>query len=144
MEYNERAAPPPPDDSIAYEEPTGRIDRFLATQRPPTPCVVVDLDIVRAQYAALHAAMPAAEIYYAVKANPAPQVISALAALGARFDLASPGEIEICRKLDIPAGQLSFGNTIKRESAIAEAAAGGIQRLVPGLAPRKDIHASRL
>jgi ornithine decarboxylase len=67
-------------------------------------------------YEALRRAMPSAEIYYAVKANPAPKVVSALAALGANFDLASPGEIDICLGLNIPPERLPFGNTIKRKS----------------------------
>jgi ornithine decarboxylase len=65
--------------------------------------------------------MPAAEIYYAVKANPAAEVVAALAELGANFDLASAGEIDICVGLEIPTERLSFGNTVKREGAIARA-----------------------
>jgi ornithine decarboxylase len=70
--------------------------------------------------------LPGAEIYYAVKANPAEEIIGALAELGANFDLASLGEAEICRGLDTPSSRLSFGNTIKRESAITVAAEEGI------------------
>lgn len=106
--------------------PTARLDRFLAGQRLPTPCVIVDLDIVRARFAALREALPAAEIYYAVKANPAAEIVTALAALGANFDLASPGELDICRGLDIAPGRLSLGNTIKRERDIATAARSGV------------------
>ena len=58
------------------------IDRFLAQCRPETPCLVIDLDIVRAQYHALRAVFPNARIFYAVKANPAAEVIAALAELG--------------------------------------------------------------
>jgi len=108
------------------EIPTRRLDRYLAEWRPPTPCIVVDLDIVRARYLALRQALPAAEIYYAVKANPTSEIIAALADLGANFDLASPGEISVCRGLRTPAGRLSFGNTIKREDAIADAQKDGI------------------
>jgi len=72
---------------------TAKIDRFLNTERPSLPCIVVDLDVVRAKYAALRASFPYATIFYAVKANPAADVLSALATLGARFDLASQGEI---------------------------------------------------
>jgi ornithine decarboxylase len=108
------------------ETPSDRLDRYLAEQRPPTPCVVIDLEIVRLRYSALREALPAAQIYYAVKANPAPEIIAALAALGANFDLASPGEIAVCQGLSVPAERLSFGNTIKRENAIAKAAADGI------------------
>lgn len=102
-----------------------RIDRFLTECRPPTPCLVVDLDIVRENYRALQRLFPNATIFYAVKANPAPEVIGALAELGACFDLASAGEIRRCRRLGVPVSRLSFGNTIKRDNEIAEARADG-------------------
>ena len=105
---------------------TERVDRYLAERRPPTPCIVIDLGIVRARYSALRNALPAAQMYYAVKANPAPEIVAALAPLGANFDLASPGEIAICQRLKVPTARLSFGNTIKRETAIAKAASDGI------------------
>jgi ornithine decarboxylase len=106
--------------------PAERLDRFLAEARPPTPCIVLDLGIVRSRYAALRLALPTAEIYYAVKANPAVEVVAALAELGASFDLASPGEIDICLGLNVPPKRLSFGNTIKRESGIAKAVTDGV------------------
>jgi ornithine decarboxylase len=106
--------------------PLARLDQFLAERRPPTPCIVVDVDTVRARYLALWQALPAARIYYAVKANPAVDIVTALAELGANFDLASPGEIKICQDLSISAGRLSYGNTVKHEAAIAKAASDGI------------------
>ena len=106
--------------------PTARLDRFLAEKHPPTPFVVLDLDVVRDRYKALRQALSSAAIYYAVKANPAPEVVSALAALGCNFDLASPGEVDLCLGLNIPPERLSFGNTIKRESAIAGASTAGV------------------
>jgi ornithine decarboxylase len=105
---------------------SARLDHFLADVRPATPCIVFDLETVRAQYRALQACFPSVDIYYAVKANPAVEVISALAALGANFDLASEGEIARCRALKIPAARFSFGNTIKRERAIAAAHGAGV------------------
>jgi hypothetical protein len=98
-----------------------RIDRFLAERCPETPCIVIDLDIVRAQYHALRAVFPDATIFYAVKANPATKVIAALAELGCNFDLASAGEILRCQTLGIGAERSSFGNTIKREAEIVDA-----------------------
>ena len=108
------------------DQPIARIDAFLDSEHPATPCVVVDLERVRAQYWALQSLMPNAKIFYAVKANPAPPVIAALAEIGASFDLASRGEIERCRMLGISAERFSFGNTIKREADIAMAQQGGI------------------
>jgi ornithine decarboxylase len=103
-----------------------RIERFLAETRVSTPFVVIDLDIVRAKYRALKALLPAASIYYAVKANPAPAVIAVLAELGSGFDLASAGEIERCLGLGIEAARCSFGNTIKKDEDIAHAVSAGL------------------
>ena len=54
---------------------TPKIERFMAEQRLETPFLVVDLDVIRRNYQALRAAMPVADIYYAVKANPAAPVM---------------------------------------------------------------------
>lgn len=113
-------------DPIHDDEPMRRIDAFLMSVQPPTPCVVIDLDIVRARLHALRALFPEVSIYYAVKANPAPEIIAALAALDCRFDLASPGELDVCRGTGVAVAGLSYGNTIKRERDIAAAAAAGI------------------
>ncbi len=120
----EVAATPPGVSSEAID--LTRIDRFLTDQSFATPFIVIDLDIVRARYRALQQVLPAATIFYAVKANPAPEIIRALADLGASFDIASEGEMRRCRGIGISAGRLSFGNTIKREAAIAEAHADGV------------------
>jgi len=113
-------------ESLAALPPTAKVEGFLAKIRLETPCIVIDLDIVRARYDALRRLLPSAEIYYAVKANPAAEVLAALAALGAGFDLASLGEFDACRAAGIAPDRLSFGNTIKRESAIAITAAAGL------------------
>ena len=104
-----------------------KIDRWLASVEPPTPCVAIDLDVVRAQYRELAASFRFAEILYAVKANPAPDIIQVLAGLGAGFDVASDGEIERCFAQRIPASRLSFGNTVKRVADIERAYAQGIR-----------------
>jgi len=108
-------------------EPSRAVDAGAALRpEPATPYILIDLDVVRQRYAALRQQLPDASIYYAVKANPAVPVIAALAVLGANFDIASEGELTRCREAGIGADRLSFGNTIKRESEIADAAAFGI------------------
>ena len=103
-----------------------RIDRYVAQHLPPTPCVIIDLATVRQRFQALRDLLPHAQIYYAVKANPAAPVIEALSPLDISFDLASTGEIDRCLSLGIGADRLCFGNTIKRERDIAWAHALGI------------------
>jgi len=117
---------PDPDRGASIGGTTERIEQFLRDVRPPTPAIVIDLEVVRNRYRTLQALLPDVAIFYAVKANPAPPVIAALAELGASFDLASPGEIARCREIGIAPARCSFGNTIKTEAAIADAAQGGI------------------
>ena len=62
-----------------------RIARFLAEQSPETPCLVVDLDLIVAAYEALRHYLPLARIYYAVKANPAAEIVGVLSRKGASF-----------------------------------------------------------
>ena len=79
-----------------------RIKRFI-TENPhlTTPYLVLDLDVVRERYRALCAAVPDTGVYYAVKANPDPEVVGLLADLGSRFDVASLGEIDLCVGLGV-------------------------------------------
>jgi ornithine decarboxylase len=106
---------------------TERITRFLAENRPETPCLVVDLDVIAEAYDLLRWHLPLARVYYAVKANPAPQIVAMLERKGANFDVASRGEIEHCLAHGITADRLSFGNTIKKEKDIAFAYQAGLR-----------------
>lgn len=106
---------------------TDRILNFLRTARPEGPCLVVDLEVVRENYLAFAHAMPDTRIYYAVKANPAPEILALLAELGSNFDCASVGEIDAVLATGAKPDRISFGNTIKKERDIARAYALGIR-----------------
>ena len=106
---------------------TDKIFRFLADKRPETPCLVVDLDVVADNFRRLREALPLAQIYYAIKANPAPEIITLLARLGSSFDTASIYEIERCLKFGAKPEQISFGSTIKKQAHIARAYALGVR-----------------
>jgi ornithine decarboxylase len=54
-----------------------------------TPVVVIDHDIIRKNYAAFRKHLPKVQAYYAVKANPAPEIVRTLYRIGASFDVAS-------------------------------------------------------
>src|SRR6201991_4747374 len=106
---------------------TQRIRDFLATRRPDGPCLVVDLDVVRDNFHAFRHAMPDSAIYYAVKANPAPEVLRLLASLGSNFDTASVAEIEMVLAAGVTPDRISYGNTIKKERDVARAYAHGVR-----------------
>jgi ornithine decarboxylase len=106
---------------------TKKIQRFLAEQRPATPCLVVDLDVVAENYRKLRSAVPAAAIYYAIKANPAPAVLQSLVRLGSSFDTASVNEIDMVLAAGAGPERISYGNTIKKKVDIAAAHARGVR-----------------
>ncbi|MEJ0017934.1 MAG: type III PLP-dependent enzyme [Acetobacteraceae bacterium] len=105
---------------------TPKIARFLAEQQPATPCLVLDVDRVEANFRALQHALPLARIYYAVKANPAAPVLERLARLGSSFDAAGLEEVVACLDAGARPDAISFGNTIKKSSAIRAAFARGV------------------
>jgi ornithine decarboxylase len=106
---------------------TDRIKEFLARNREDGPRLVVDLDVVRENYLSFASALPDARVFYAVKANPAPEILDLLAGLGSCFDAASVTEIEQAIAAGATADRISFGNTIKKETDIARAHALGIR-----------------
>src|SRR5436309_10340336 len=54
-----------------------------------TPVVVIDHNALRQNYAAFKRHLPKVQAYYAVKANPAPEIVRTLYTAGASFDVAS-------------------------------------------------------
>src|SRR6202008_698184 len=106
---------------------TARIRDFLRRNADDGPRLVVDLDVVRENYAAFAKALPDTRVFYAVKANPAPEVLALLASLGSCCETASVAEIEMALAAGATADRISYGNTIKKERDIARAYALGVR-----------------
>ena len=105
---------------------TPKIARYLADHDPATPCLVLDVDQVEENFRAIRTALPLARIYYAVKANPAAPILERLVGLNSAFDAASFEEVEMCLEAGAAPGSISYGNTIKKISAIQRAFAAGV------------------
>ncbi|HTN32552.1 MAG TPA: type III PLP-dependent enzyme [Marinobacter sp.] len=97
-------------------ETFNRIRQFADGKK--TPFVVIDTETVDRQYDELMEGFPFARIYYAVKANPAPQILSMLRDKGANFDIASIYELEKVLALGVTGDRISYGNTIKKSEDI--------------------------
>ena len=110
---------------------TDRIRDFLRARRDlgrdEGPVMVLDLEVVRDNYEAFARALPDTRVFYAVKANPAPEVLSLLASLGSCFDTASVVEIQMALAAGATADRISFGNTIKKERCIVRALQLGVR-----------------
>src|SRR4029079_16859395 len=110
---------------------TARIPQFLRERRESGvdegAVLVVDLDVVRTNYQNFAKALPDTRVFYAVKANPAPEVLALLASMGSCFDTASVPEIEMVLKAGAASDRISYGNTINKERDIAKAYALGVR-----------------
>ncbi len=93
-------------------ETFARIKAF-ADQRE-TPFVVIDLPTIASAYDELVGNFSYADIYYAVKANPAEAILKLLRDRGANFDIASRYELDKVMALGVEPSRISYGNTIKK------------------------------
>ncbi|HZF16615.1 MAG TPA: type III PLP-dependent enzyme [Steroidobacteraceae bacterium] len=106
----------------------GEIQRLVA--KFGSPLLVLDCERVRSQYRRLAAALPGVDLHYALKPLPAPPVVEALRELGAWFDLATSGEIDVVRGLGIAPGRCIHTHPIKRERDIRDALDFGVSTFV--------------
>lgn len=105
-------------DPLNYYDPDtfDRIKRFADNQE--TPCLVVDTATFQRQLEHLLGCFPAARVFYAVKANPAPQLLTILRDKGCSFDVASRYELDKVLALGVTGERISYGNTIKKAKDI--------------------------
>ena len=115
-------------DFVGHEPRVGseRIEAYIAAHDFDRPTLVIDRDLVAQNHAMLRAGLGDSAIHYAVKANPAREILEALIAVGCHFDAASRGEIELCLSLGAAPETISFGNTVKKAGDIAFAHAAGV------------------
>jgi len=97
-------------------ETFARLKSFADTK--DTPFVVIDTATIDAAYQELEDNFPYANIYYAVKANPAPTILKLLTERGANFDIASIYELDKVLGFGVGPERISYGNTIKKSRDI--------------------------
>jgi diaminopimelate decarboxylase len=98
------------------------------------PCFAYRLDMARERYDGLRAALPPRiELAYAVKANPARELVEAFAARGASFDCASIGELELVRGASVPGSRVLFAGPGKSLEELRLALAMGARIEADGI-----------
>ena len=86
-----------------------------------TPLLVIDLDVLEQDFGEFLAGFPGSRIFYAVKANPHPGIIRALAAMGCEFEVSSLGELKLLQSIGVPGARTITSNTVKAEAFVSEA-----------------------
>ncbi|MGE7206211.1 pyridoxal-dependent decarboxylase, exosortase A system-associated [Sphingomonas sp. NPDC019816] len=87
------------------------------------PLFVYDPAIVATRVARFRAAFPTIDLHYAIKANPFPPLLAAMAEMVDGFDVASAGELAKVADLGRP---VSFAGPGKRDAELTAAIAAGI------------------
>jgi ornithine decarboxylase len=91
-----------------------------------TPLFIVSKTLLLAQVERFRKLLPRVEPFYAVKANPNPDVIKWLVEAGFGFDVASMPEIDWALAAGASPDRLIFANTMKRDESIAHACSRGV------------------
>lgn len=91
----------------------------------PTPFLLIDPERLRSNLREIRAALPGAAVYYAVKANPHPDILRVLAQEGAGFEISSDGELDLVQSVGHRAPLLS-SNPIKAPGFVRRAARAGV------------------
>lgn len=85
------------------------------------PLLVLDCEKLEQQYTNLSNALPGVDLFYAIKALPHAAAIKTLNALGAGFDLATSGEVELLRQQGGNPRHTIHTHPIKRDEDIRNA-----------------------
>ena len=93
-----------------------------------TPLLVVDHDLLRANYRRFRELLPRIQPYFALKANPDPEIVKTMYDAGASFDVASFPEFSLVYRMiehlpeeeqrDFIWDKVIYANTIKQEEAL--------------------------
>lgn len=89
-----------------------------------SPLFVYDPAIVADRVRAFRASFPAVDLHYAIKANPHPALLQAVAPLVDGLDVASAGELDKALRVK-PAGAISFAGPGKRDAELEAAITAG-------------------
>lgn len=99
------------------------------TQRHGSPLLVIDRAELIRLYRSFRRLLPRVQPYFAMKANPHPDIVRTFAALGSCYDVASEGEMRLALACGVEPSRLLFANTIKRPEALTFADKMGVDRV---------------
>lgn len=96
-------------------------------EKHPTPFLAISRKQLDANYRRLMRTLPISSIHYAVKSNPAPEVLHELKILGSSFEIASIYELEILQNIGVSVDSIIYSNPVKPASAIESAYRAGVR-----------------
>jgi diaminopimelate decarboxylase len=102
------------------------INDFLEDNHNEKPFYIIDLGEITNSYSNWMRLLPDVRPYYAVKCNPNPVILEALASLGVNFDCASESEMKTIIEITKDPTRIIFANPCKMTSQIRYARANDV------------------
>lgn len=102
------------------------INDFLEDNQSERAFYIIDLGALTNSYATWTRLLPEVQPYYAMKCNPNPVILEALASLGANFDCASENEMKTIIEITKDPSRIIFANPCKMSSQIRYARANDV------------------
>ena len=99
----------------------------LVARTGQTPFYAYDRQLLSERVAELRAALPkSVKLHYAMKANPMPALVGAMAGLVDGIDVASGGELKVALDAGADPAEVSFAGPGKRRGELTQAVAAGV------------------
>lgn len=109
-----------PNDQLILEQ-VRRLDH-------PTPFFFTSREILKHNYNTFTHLLDNSEVYYALKANSDPKILTYLAQLGCGFEAASSYEVDILLSIGVKPTKIIYGTSVKPAEHIKHAIKNGINR----------------
>lgn len=91
----------------------GRDAVEMLAKEHATPLLVLSLKQIEKNYQYLRKYLPRVRIFYAIKANPHPEILKTMIRMGSSFDVASDGEIRLLGGMGVSGERLIYANPVK-------------------------------
>lgn len=94
-----------------------------------SPLLVLSLKQIEVNYMCLKTYMPRARVFYAIKANPHPEILKTMIKLGSSFDVASDGEIRTLHDMGVEGERLIYANPVKTTGGLQACRECGVSKM---------------
>ncbi len=94
-----------------------------------TPLLVLSLKQIEKNYQYLRKYLPRVRIFYAIKANPHPEILKTMIRMGASFDVASDGEIRLLNGMGVAGERLIYANPVKTGGGLKACQECGVAKM---------------
>ncbi len=102
--------------------------KHAATLEYPTPFFFTSREVLKHNYTTFTSLFDKAEIYYALKANSDPKILTYLDQLGCGFEAASAFEIDQLLQLGVDPAKIVYGTSVKPADHIQRSFHNGVKR----------------